>query len=233
MTRFTTILWALGIVLHLSLLATLLLRGIARRLPAFTGLIGFYLMRSLLLFVLPGHVAAPVFASIYNGLSWLDLVLQTFVAWELFKALRSGASERAGTSRLRRAAVFAGCALLSASVSWSLSLAVPANPRAPMDRGVLFAGMLMLAVAAVSARQRGMTVARQLIAGFGLLGLTSILCQVERTLAAYHRDAVAFQGWSYPVPFVYLAVVGLWLLSLNLQGGQLTGKARPPAVFVA
>ena len=227
MTRFTLMLWTLGIVLHLSLLAALLLRHLMRRFPAFTGLIVFYLVRSLLLFLLAGHVAPPVYATIYSGLSWMDLLLQVVVAWELSGALRSPAQMQAGPRWLRRAAIFAGCVLLAAAVSWSLSSIVPASPRAPMDRGVVFAGMLMLAVAAISLRRWSMPAAVGLMAGFCLLSLTSILCQVERTLAAFHRDAAAFQSWSYPVPLVYLMVVGLWLLGLLFVPSGLHRGDRP------
>jgi len=227
MTSLNTILWSLGIALHLLLLTTLVLRGIARRLPAFTGLLSFYLLRSLLLFGLSGQLKGPAYAVTYSVLSSLDLVLQTMVAWELFCAARRAAPGRERGTLLRRVTIFAGCALVAAGLAWTLSLSIHANPRTPIDRGVLFTCLLMLAVAAASAGRRAELPAQRALEGFCALSVTGILCQVERTLAGLHRNAALFQHWSYPTAMMYLIVLSFWLLSLQLLQ-QRTGIAAQP-----
>jgi hypothetical protein len=229
MTSLNTILWSLGVALHLLLLMTLVRRGIAQRLPAFTGLISFYLLRSLLLYGLSGHVQGPAYALFSSALSTLDLVLQSVVAWELFSTARRAAPGLQRVTLLHRLAMFAGFALAAAGMAWSLSLWVPAHPRTPIDRGVLFTCLLMLAVAAASVGRRLQAPACHVMRGFCALSITGILCQVERTLAGFHRDAATFQRWSYPAAVIYLIVLSFWLLSLferKRQRGVLPRGAR-------
>ena len=64
-----TSVWALSLVLQGTLFVLLFSRGIARRFPFFTSLIGFYILRSAVLFLIFNHVSP----SNYSGLR--DLLL--------------------------------------------------------------------------------------------------------------------------------------------------------------
>ena len=51
-----------ALALQCALLALVFVRGVARRLPGFTVLLGFYPLRAVVLFVLFGHLATPDYA---------------------------------------------------------------------------------------------------------------------------------------------------------------------------
>ena len=221
-----TLLWALSLLLEGLLLAVLIRRGTARLLPVFTALIAFYVLRSVLLFALFGHLDAPAYELTYTTLSSIDLLLQIAVAGELF------AGDRQRTQPpLPRPALFAGLVLLSAAVAWLLSVALPGSARNPVDRGVLFTSSLMLAVFAFARDRFAGTFSRRVLQGFAVLGIAGILTQIGRTVAALHRDAHAFTRWSWAEPGAYLAVLVFWLLAFNAQ--RAAASLSPHAVEAA
>lgn len=222
MTSLNNILWSLGLTLHLLLLITLVVRGMARRLPAFTGLMSFYLLRSLMLYALSGHLHGPAYAVGYNALSLMDLLLQILVAWELLGAVQAFR----GMALVRRLALFSAAIVLSGALAWGISLAIHADSRTPVDRGVLFCSALMLAVATAAAGRGLHGPARRVLQGFCMLSLSGIVSQVERTLAAMHRNAPAFHRWSYAEAAVYLLVLLFWLLSLQAGAVRLRSGSR-------
>jgi hypothetical protein len=225
MNTHTTVL-LLAVLLHALLLTLLFLRGVARRLPFFTTLLAFYLLRSLSLYALFGHIDADAYAFWFNALDLVDLLLQILVVWELFRATRSNSAASTGdaiqpaSSTLRHAALFAALLLISAATSWIISVVVPSSPRAPLDRGVLLTGGVMLLAALLSIPKSDSvrpSLPRRLLFGFGVLGATNILCQIERSLAAFHRAPVPFLRWSWIEAVAYLAVVLFWIWTIAMH----------------
>lgn len=217
--NFQTTLVLLAVFLHALLLTLLFLRGAARRLPAFTTLIAFYLLRSLLLYGLFGHMDDDAYALFFNALDLLDLFLQVLVMWELLRKTSTI------SSTLHRAALFAGLLLLSAAASWGISMAIPATPHLRLDRGLLLTSALMLLTALTSIKNAP-TLARRVLFGFGALGFANILCQVERTLAAFHREPLPFRRWSYIEAVAYLAIVLFWIVDLISERRRTAHCAR-------
>ncbi len=218
MISLNNILWALSVALQCLLFSSLLMHGIVRRLPVFTLLVGFYVLRSILLFALFGHLSPSAYTFSYTVLSLFDVLLQVAVAWELFSDGRHPTPDiKQPAPLLRSLAVFCGLAIVSAGVAWGFSILVPADPRARIDRGVLFTSTLMLSVFAASAIRPTSTcrASRRVLEGFAALGVISILSQVARTVAGLHRNATAFTRWSYAGAAAYLVVLLFWLLTLR------------------
>jgi hypothetical protein len=235
-----TSIWAIGLILQCLLLGALARRGVARRLPLFTALVGFYVVRSVFLFAAFGHLSTDTYSLTYQALSLMDIVFQVLVAWELFSGGRQyppapAHSAAVQDSLWRRLALFSALLVGSAAVTWGLSAAVPANPNVRMDRGVLLSSALMLAVAAVTffwlRNSRG-PATRRVLEGFAILAASGILAQIGRALAARHRDAWAYGFWSYLAAVAYLAVLLFWLVALPRAAAH-PGRKRPRKKTIA
>jgi len=206
--------WATGLVLQCALLGFLPWRGAARRLPLFSGLIAFYVLRSVFLFVGHGQLSSESYSVSVGALSTLDVVLQVLVGWEL---LRTAGSTPFPGSRWRRLATFCGLVALSAAGAWGISATVPASYRSPVDRGVLLPCLLMILVAAFAFFRPGRTFTStpsRVLLGFAVLGATGVATQIGRALAALHLQASAYTTWSYSGAFLYLAVLIWWIVAL-------------------
>src|SRR5579875_1804035 len=92
-----TIVWLFSAALQLALFAALFGRRLARRVPIFTTLIGFYLARSILLFLIFGHIDLATYHALYDDLQIVDLLLQAAVAIEI--AIHLSNSQRGQTLR--------------------------------------------------------------------------------------------------------------------------------------
>ena len=115
-----TSIWAIGLILQCLLLGALARRGMARRLPLFTALVGFYVVRSVFLFAAFGHLSTDTYSLTYQALSLMDIVFQVLVAWELFSGGRQyppapAHSAAVQDSLWRRLALFSALLVGSAS----------------------------------------------------------------------------------------------------------------------
>ena len=226
MTSMNNWIWAIGLVLQCALLGALVKRSVARRFPFFTSLIGLYILRSVFLFTAFGHLSAAAYTLSNTTLSLTDVALQVLVAWELFTgghdSLRLAAqTARRSGSLLYRLAVFFALVAISAVATWGISSMVPANPRSPIDRGVLFPCVLMLMVAAVTVfRSWGSYASARLrvLEGFAVLAAAGIVSQIGRTLAALDREPRLYMRWSYTEAIAYLAVLLWWLGTVHDDG---------------
>jgi hypothetical protein len=218
MTKFNLILWIVSLGLQIILLAVLLRRGLIGRIPLFTVLIAFYVLRSTVLYTLSSHFGGPSFALILSALAITDIVLQVAVAWELFSAAASSgappviATGMAPGSFLTRLVKFSLLLITAAAFATVLSTMVHASPRAPVDRGILFTSTLFLLVFLASLAPQTPALVRRIAGGFALYAGASILCQIGRTLAAVKRDVIWFNRWSYAEVVSYLAAVLFFLM---------------------
>lgn len=216
--KLQTTLLLLGFVLQALLLTLLFARRAARYVPIFTTLIAFYLLRSVFLYGFFGRIDSDAYELWLNALDLFDLLLQVLVTWELFHKTRTfssvpnliNAPDRRRSERLRDTALFAGLLFVASLAAWAISWIVPASPHYPADRGILFTSMLML-LAGLLSMTKMTSLAQRLLFGFGALGVVNIVCQIERTLAAFHRAALAFRRWSYIEVLGYLVVVLFWI----------------------
>ncbi len=214
-----TLIWTLGLILQILLLATLMRGGLARKLPFFTALIAFYVARSVFLYAGSGLMEDDAFSVWQQVLSLVDILFQILVAWELLRGGRGDPGTRTQAAPLGRLALLFGALLAgSATLAWELSEANPLNRSKQFDRGVILTSALMLLVAACSFSRRKVppaAAANRVLAGYALLAAATFSAQVGKTLAEIQRDSRAYYLWSYVAVVAYLAVLGFWLVALN------------------
>ena len=76
-------LWLAGLALQAFLLVVLFRRKLVLRVPVFSFLIAFYVVRAAVLYVLSPRMAPPDYSHLYSVLSLADLCLQILVAVEI------------------------------------------------------------------------------------------------------------------------------------------------------
>jgi hypothetical protein len=216
MKHISLLLWCFGLALQLLLLALLFRRGLARRFPVMTGLLGFYVLRSLLLYALLRFSARDVYQAWYDALSLADIALQVALAAEIAVAAlrqRGGWSGRRGAV----AALVSGAVLAAAATLASL---LPARGVVPVDRGSAFSSLLLVLVFVWIAALRARGPALRIGAGFSVYGVVAVAAAVARHLAAIHRNGRAYVAGSYIPSGVYLAVLVFWILALRPAAAQ-------------
>ena len=212
MSKFNAVLFILGIALQILLLGVLVARRHAARVPAFTSLIGFFLLRTVLLRVLAGHTDPDVYMTSSSALSLLDTLLEIVVAFELFRAAMPVI--RQNTHWRSRWPMFVLLVVITAGFAWGVSALVPSTPRHPIDRGILFTAGLLLAVAIRSRWNAERPLERRILMGFIPLSLIGIAAQIGQSLAAVHRNVATFKAWSYAEPLTFLLVLLYWTAAL-------------------
>ena len=226
----STWIWGAGIVLQAALMVVLLVRGVARLLPVFTVLIGFYLARSLVLFAISGYISRTALGSLYNGLSLADILFQIAVAAEMTRRLMR---QRGGWT-LARSGFLAGLASLAIAGGWAAGVLWATRGRASVDRGQMALAAFFVLFFAWAAWQRIYGAARREAEGFALYSVASLVSQVERYRATVMRDAAMYIGWSYALGLLYLAVLGFWIMRMRLddrsalRGNSQVGTMREP-----
>lgn len=203
--------WILSLVLQFSLLALLFVRGISRRVIAFTTIIAFYPLRSITLFLLAAiHLAPESYATTTNILSIIDLLLQFLVAAEIALQL-----QRASGLQGRRWLWL----LALPALAWAGTLLViqllPARAPIPPDRLQIFDSLTMILLCVWTMLRPVPALLRRITLGFAFYGAVSLLGSAGRASAAIHRDPQLFARWAYILPAVYLAVVLFWIATLK------------------
>jgi hypothetical protein len=224
-TKIDDLLWAAGLALQFGLLAVVLVRGLARRMPAFTLLLAFYPLRSAALFGLYGHLAPANYAATANALSLVDLLLQLLLAMEIAAAL----VRTAGGWTLRRVAAVATLPALAWAATWLLCGMLPANAPVPPDRLQVFNWLVLSLLALWAMPSAAGEVLRSVAVGFGFYGGIGLVATAVRTTAAMHRDAAAFSISSYVLSATWVLLLFLWMgLPREDEPGAIH-LVRPPA----
>jgi hypothetical protein len=215
-------LWAGSLALQCILLAILIFRRRALRLPVFTLLIAFYVLRSVALFVLKGHLAPLSFSQLYEGLSVVDTLLQLTVAGEIaLKAARQyGDAERA---RLSRVLLLALAGVLIAVFATAL---LPSRGPVPIDRGSVLVAFLMLLLWLWMAVDRRGGPVRRVVDGFAAYSVAAIVSNVVHNQAGLHRNERIFRDASWAQSVVYVLVVAFWCLALRCAGSTVAAPQR-------
>jgi len=211
-TTINTLVWIVSLALQLALFSVLFARGIARRFPIFTALIGFYLLRSPLLFLIFNHIAPASYHSLYAGLALLDLLLQTAVAVEILLALIHAGGGWTHRNLLTTVAVLCLAALATALTTTLL----PAHAPIPVDRTQFAFSFLMILLFAWALRVTAASnPVRHIAGGFALYGIVNVGANFGRAYAALQNNIPLYATWSYALAAIYLVVVLFWLLTLR------------------
>lgn len=221
MMKFNLVFWVFSLALQGILLALLIARGIFRRVPFFTSLIVFYILRAIALYVVSSNLLGPSRMLVFSGLAVVDIILQTAVAWELFSAIvnspAANPSHRESSQApalLRRLATFSLLLIAACSFAFVGSTLIHANPRALIDRGVLFSSSLFIGVFLTSLARKTPPQIHRLIQGFALYASASIVCQVGRTIAGAQHNGAAFNRWTYIESAAYVVIILFWIVTL-------------------
>ena len=177
------LLWAAGFGLQLGLLVALVVRRLWRRCPAFTLLVAFYIVRTAVLYGLARHLAAAPYALLYEGLSWLDLLLQLAVAVEIALAAVRQWGRRVG-GRVLGAPMLSGAMLgmvaFAVCGAWLAPALLKAPARIPVYRGQIFISCLMILLFGWTLWLQASRTARRIAGGLAVYGLASLTSQAAR-----------------------------------------------------
>ena len=217
---WNTVIWATGLALQVALVWVLVGRGVARKLPCFTVLIGFYAVRSAALFAVSGHLTRAALGTMYDGLSLIDLLLQAVVVVEMAAAF----SRQRGGWRGWDGGVLAGLAGLAAAAGWAAGAVWQPRGRATLDRGQMAMAVLFVLLFAWAAWKGVRGTVRREVEGFAVYSVVSGAAQVGRYRATLVRDAARYVGWSYALAGVYLLVVVFWLVTMRRRAAGETRR---------
>jgi hypothetical protein len=227
MSAINLCLWIAGMALQLVLAALLFVRGVARRFPVFTVLIGFYILRSLLLMTVFGYLARDTYRQIFEIFSWIDLLLEILLAAELGAAIlrQAGGSNRISP---RRAAIGTALVLVACALAAVAAALLPTPGRVPVDRGGAFSAVLMLVLLAWAVLARVQGAPRHIVEGFAIYGAAGVAIGLERSYAALHRNGAAFAAGSYAQAGIYMAIVVYWLFTLRMTATSTAPSQSSP-----
>jgi len=211
-------LWIIGFCLQAALLVALLRHKLAFRIPIFTSLIAFYIVRAGALFILSSHVTRKDYGMLYEALSVVDLVFQILVAAEIFACLARQPCKPAARGTMTRIAMIpVGIALAGA-----VAFMTPEVGLFRTDRGVVFVTVLMLLLLIWTFRT-GAGIPRQMATGFVVYGCSVLVAGVARNYAVAHRSRAMLAGSSYAASGIYICIVIYWLVALRVRDNTRPG----------
>jgi hypothetical protein len=204
-------LWGLGIALQLFLFIVLFKRKLARRVPYFTALIGFYLMRSALLYLIYGFLDAGDYAQLTQISQSLEVFLLIAVAIELLLPILR---DKSGWNR-NHALLCIVFLAIAALCTWQVSRKTGIEGLFHTDRVQVFFASLMLLLWAWSFITPRDALSRTILHGFALYGVITLASTFGHKQAILHQNGKAYVAWSYASAVTYLFVVIFWLASLK------------------
>lgn len=217
----TAWIWGLSLILQITLLITLFSRRIAGSYPLFTNFVGFYLMRSVLLYVTFDYISIEMYGWLYGVLLLLDLVVEACLAAELCSAL---AQEKGGWNSNRALLVVA--AVLVALLGTWLALRLTPRGSIPLDRSQLFFSIVAILIFIASLRSSN-DLLRTIAQGWGLFSIISSAADIGRVAAAAGGHPRSYAAWSYALGGAYLVVAFFWLVTLRpLAEAQAPARAK-------
>jgi hypothetical protein len=210
--QLDALIWAIGLFLQLALLTVLIQRGIASRVKLFTALIALYLLRSVVLYLGFGIMAAEAYHQIYELSQMLAILTELVLATNIALMIVRSANRPARQARAAAAATLAFSAVLW---TWWISSLIPARAGIPLDRAQILFALLMLLLWGWS-RIVGFSLepARTVLSGFALYGAANIAVALGRAQAAIRHNPLQFAAWSYVLSAAYLAIVIFWIINL-------------------
>ncbi len=213
-TAFSSLVWSIGLILECTLFVALFSRRLAGFAPFFTNFVGFYLIRSALLFVFLNHINADSYSRLYNLLLLLDALVQLGVAVESTSHLtrnQGGWTPRNITIPI----VF----LFAAALGTYLTTALVPHGDVRIERSVIFFSFYMIFLCGWAiALHESFGAVRNIVQGFAIYGIINIIANIGRTEASFAGHPHRYFAWTYVLAGAYLVVVIYWL-----------GTLKPPA----
>lgn len=216
LARTEKLLWAYGFLQNLTLLIVLIWRGRTRSFRAFTALIAFGTLRTLVLFSIFRHTGRHhAYALAYWWTAAIDLLLQVGVVYEIAKSALFRSEEWLPKAKMKFLLLASAAPLIGLVLASAMTPAAHSQMDAWDARANLFSTVtICVMVSAV------MTVSRQLGAGWSRLllrfsaGLAvwSIASFVTETLHAYWKMIDQFSSIENFVGGMYLLVTLYWIV---------------------
>lgn len=147
LTRTAQILWAAGFLEHAALLLVLIVRGRWKTFPVFTALIGFNTFRTILLALILAIYQSPSsiqYAYAYWGASFVDLVLQIGIIYELARVVLKPTGTWVQDARRQFLIYGIVGAIIAAAIAYGLNPSSPTTLDFWIEKGELFSAMLTL-----------------------------------------------------------------------------------------
>jgi hypothetical protein len=159
-----------------------------------------------------------LYVELASVMSLADLALQLAVAWSLIHSFTQARPGRRGRQAARfwnsALILFAVGLVVAGALTVVLVSALPIHSPVPLDRGILFSGLMFLLLAFVPGRTANAPENRLLV-GFCAVSTANILAQYGRMFAAAQHDARLFLGWTYANIAVWVCVLVFWILRLQ------------------
>jgi hypothetical protein len=205
----TTWIWGLSLILQVTLFIALFSRRIARSFPLFTIFIGFYLIRSILLYISFDYVKVETYGHLYNLLLLCDILVQIGLAAELCATL----VRSEGGWKANRLPYVAGAVVLAALGTWIATSLMP-QATIRLDRSQLLFSIIAIFVLIPSLRSPN-SVLRTIAQGWGTFGIISFAASIGRVMATAGNRPHQYAAWSYALAGAYLIIVVFWLVTLR------------------
>ena len=223
------------LIATVALLAALHRRKLIRRLSLFAALMLFYIVRA---GVLLGGVKLwypATYLQVESVLSLFDLILQLVLAYWLirrltvprFKSLRFASPGFLDSAWLR----FAAGVVMAGGLTVLLVSLLPGYSPVPLDRAIIFSGLMFLFLLVLPVRKENIIEGRLLL-GFCVVSVANILSQCGRTLAAAENDPRLFLIWVYANTAVWIGVLVFWILRLQVGSSSSVPVANGTTAMV-
>lgn len=209
-TAFYLLMWSVSLLLQLTLFVSLFSRGVARVAPFFTNFVGFYLLRSALLFLLLNYISVPSYSWLYHLGLFLDIFVELGVALELTLHL-----VRAHGGWTPRNIIIPIIFLCAAAVGTYLTMRLTPENLMPVDQPILFFSydMLLLWGWSFFVRESSVVV-RSISQGFAIYSTINIIANIGRNAALFYDHPQRYSAWTYVLAASYMVVVIFWLGTL-------------------
>jgi hypothetical protein len=210
-TKLYIAVWLLSIILQAALFSALFSRRIAGRAPFFTNLVGFYLFRSIVCFVLLNPLSVAAYSRLYHLFLLVEILVQVCVA----AAFTDHVVRIHGGWRTAWLAV--PIVLLCAAIYGThLTTEFEPGTHAPLDRSLIAFSFYMILLCAWTFFSRNLPeIIRIITQGFALYGLINIAADIGRTIAFHNDDLRSYAAWTYALAASYLASVVFWFVTLK------------------
>jgi hypothetical protein len=217
MTRaaLNNILWTLSLILQAGLLTRLFRTKLALRVPSFTLLLGFYVVRSLSLYLLSSHMAQAGYGHLLALLGLVDLFLQLAVAIELeMRLFPLGDLANVGQT-LRGVAILVAIPAFALAATVLLTASLPNRTPAATDMLQLYDSLFFLLLGFLTTARIASRYLLRLALGFAGYGMVCIASTIARSFAFIHKNAQSYITWSYVASIAWLVTVAVWMVVLT------------------
>lgn len=205
-------------IASVTLLTLMQRRKLMRRLYLFVALMLLYIVRAAVLLIGVKLFNPTAYFQVASVLSLFDLVFQLTLAFWLARRLTQPQfGVRAVTGRrIRNSAgiLFVAGLLIAAALTTLLVFLLPSYSPVPLDRGIVFTGLVFLFLLVALERSEN-TVEGRLLLGFCIVSAANILSQCGRMLAAAQHNPRLFLICAYANTLVWVGVLLFWILRLQ------------------